>query len=116
MYTGKVDVVKHVSRQIGGLVQELQRAQQDFDAAAVSSRNFENQPLFRVLNLELLNHLRVTADNIAHLRWMIREASTKHSQADADILSSFHEHRGASLVEHVDAIVTAALADKPLPS
>ena len=103
----------HVSRQITGLVEELQLAQLDFDVAE-SSRSFENQPLFRVLRLELINHLRVTAEHVAQLRWMIKEAAAKHSDSDAKTLSSFHEHSGASLVEHVDAIVTAALDDKPL--
>ena len=113
MYTGKVDAVKQVSVQISGLVQELQLAQQDFETAA-SARSFENQPLFRVLKLELINHLRVTAENVAQLRSMIKEAAAKHCQTDAATLSSFHEHSSASLVEHVDAIVTAALGDNPL--
>jgi len=111
MCAGKVDAVKHVSRQITGLVEELQRAQQDFETAA-AARSFENQPLFRVLKLELINHLRVTAENIAQLRWMIKEATGTHTEGKT--LSTFHQHSSASLVEHVDAIVTAALGDKPL--
>lgn len=113
MCAGKVDAVKHVSRQIAGLVEELQRAQQDFETAA-AARSFENQPLFRVLKLELINHLRVTAENIAQLRWMIKDAAAKGPDLDSKTLSSFHEHSSASLVEHVDAIVTAALGNKPL--
>lgn len=112
MCAGKVDAVKHVSRQITGLVEELQRAQQEFETAA-AARTFET-PLFRVLKLELINHLRVTAENIAQLRWIINEATGKASDSGAKTFSSFHEHSSASLVEHVDAIVTAALGDKPL--
>jgi hypothetical protein len=104
--------VKHVTGEIIGLVEELQHAQQEFEAVA-ASRNFENQSLLRVLKFELINHLRITAEHVAHLRWMIRQAAGKHSDGDPATLS-LNEHNGSSLVEHVDAIVTAALADKPL--
>ena len=107
-----MDAVKHVTGEIIGLMEELQHAQQEFEAVA-ASRNFENQSLLRVLKFELINHLRVTAEHVAHLRWMIRQAAGRHSDAEAPALS-VNERNSSSLVEHVDAIVTAALADKPL--
>jgi hypothetical protein len=109
----EADAVKQLSGAMNALVVELQGAQKDFEA--ITARPLEKQrPLFRVLKLELINHLKVTAEHVAQLRFFIKEI-TSDSEADfADRLSNIHEHGGTSLVEHVDAIVTAALGDKPL--
>ena len=109
----EADAVKQVSGAMNALVLELERAQKDFEA--IGARPLEEQrPLFRVLKLELINQLKVTAEHVAQLRFFIKEIANDSGTNFADRLSNFHEHGGTSLVEHVDAIVTAALADKPL--
>ncbi len=113
--TAEVETVKRVGAEVEFLIAELQAARRELDVAAATGSLEAKQPALRVLKLDVLNHLKNTAESIRQLRWLITQMLANQSDAQlAETLSRLKDCGGASLVEQVDAIVTAALGDKPL--
>lgn len=111
----EVETVKRVGAEMGVLIEELQAARRELDLAAVSDGFDAQRPALRVLKVEVLNHLKTTAESIRQLRWLITQMLANESEAElTQTLSRLRDCGGASLVEQVEAIVTAALGDKPL--
>ena len=107
--------MKRVSMEMGALIAELQRAQHDLELAADSGSLQSQQPLVRVLKIELLNQMKTVGEHMRQLRWLIAQMLTKESDnspSQTSMLSG--AMAGASLVEQVDAMVTVALGDNPL--
>ena len=112
---GEGDTVKHLSVELSSLVEELRRAQQEFEIAAGSGAIESHGPAFAVLKAELLNQMKASAEHMRQLRWLVKEMVDKDSDTHlAQTLSILRERGGASFVEHVDAIIAAALGDKQL--
>ncbi len=111
----EVENVKRLGAEMGLLIEELQAARRELDLAAVSGGLDAQRPALRVLKVEVLNHIKNTAESIRQLRWLITQMLANESEAElGKTLSLLRDCGGASLVEQVDAIVTAALGDKPL--
>jgi hypothetical protein len=101
--------------EMGVLIEELQRAQHDLDLAADSGALENQQPLVRVLKIEILNQMKTVGEHMRQLHWLIAQMLTKESNNSASQTSMLPRAIGsASLVEQVDAMVTVALGDKPL--
>lgn len=112
---GEGDAVKHLSVELGCLIEELRRAQQEFELAAGGGAIESHGPVFAVLKAELVNQMKATAEHMRQLRWLLKEMVAKDSDAHlAQTLKILRERGGASFVEHVDAIITATLGDKQL--
>jgi hypothetical protein len=112
---GEGDTVKHLSVEMGSLIEELRRAQQEFELAAGGGAIESQGPVFAVLKSELLNQMKATAEHMRQLRWLLKELLAKDSETRlAQTLKASRERGGASFVEHVDAIITAALGEKHL--
>ena len=104
-----------VSMEMGSLIEELQRAQHDLDMAADSGAFESQRPLVRVLKIELLNQMKTVSEHMRQLRWLVSQMLSNDSGNSAAPEIGVPSMVGnASLVEQVDAIVTAALGDKPL--
>ncbi len=113
--TAEVEAVKRVGAEIEFLIGELQTARRELDAAAKDGSLDTKRPALRVLKIEVLNQLKNTAESIRRLRWLITQMLANESEAQlVHTLSQLRDCGWASLVEQVDAIVTAALGDKPL--
>lgn len=107
--------MNRVSMEMGSLIEELQRAQHDLDVAAGSGTLESQRPLVRVLTIELLNQIKTVGEHMRQLRWLVSQMlsnSSDNSAAQEGLVPCLVG--SASLVEQVDAMVTAALGDKPL--
>lgn len=102
----------NLNAEIDSLLHDLRCFEHDLSAARSEVCARSQQSARKLLRLELLDQMTMMRRNLQQLRWFVCELRCRQTDAELLELVRIVQQGGTpTFVEHVEAIVAAALAD-----